>query len=74
MKNPASKVAKLAQIRPKSQFLFHKNLPLWDFSIKPNIIYCMYFNKLNLLEVDKHSSCVHALMAAHIGQAALCAE
>ena len=33
MKKPASKVAKLAQIQPKSQFLFHKNLPLRDFSI-----------------------------------------
>ena len=33
MKKPASKVAKLAQIQPKSQFLFHKNLPPRDFSI-----------------------------------------
>ena len=33
MKKPASKVAKLAQIHPKSQFLFHKNLPPRDFSI-----------------------------------------
>ena len=33
MKNSASKVAKLAQIQPKSQFLFHKNLPPRDFSI-----------------------------------------
>ena len=33
MKKPASKVAKPAQIQPKSQFLFHKNLPLRDFSI-----------------------------------------
>ena len=33
IKKPASKVAKLAQIQPKSQFLFHKNLPLRDFSI-----------------------------------------
>ena len=30
MKKPASKVAELAQIQPKSQFLFHKNLPLRD--------------------------------------------
>ena len=29
----ASKVAKPAQIQPKSQFLFHKNLPPHDFSI-----------------------------------------
>ena len=28
MKKPASKVAELAQIQPKSQFLFHKNLAL----------------------------------------------
>ena len=33
MKKPASKVAKPAQIQPKSQFLFHKNLPPHDFSI-----------------------------------------
>ena len=33
MKKPASKVAEQAQIQPKSQFLFHKNLPLRDFSI-----------------------------------------
>ena len=33
MKKPASKVAKPARIQPKSQFLFHKNLPPRDFSI-----------------------------------------
>ena len=33
MKKPASKVAKTAQIQPKSQSLFHKNLPPRDFSI-----------------------------------------
>ena len=33
MKKPASKVAKTAQIQPKAQFLFHKNLPPGDFSI-----------------------------------------
>ena len=33
MKKPASKVAKPAQIQPKPQFLFHKNLPPRDFSI-----------------------------------------
>ena len=33
MKKPASKFAKLAQIQPKSQFLFSKNLPPRDFSI-----------------------------------------
>ena len=34
MKKPASKVAKPAQIQPNSQFLFHKNLPPRDFSIR----------------------------------------
>ena len=33
MKKLASKVAKPAQIQPKSQLLFHKNLPPRDFSI-----------------------------------------
>ena len=33
MKKPASKVAEPAQIKPKSQFLLHKNLPPRDFSI-----------------------------------------
>ena len=33
MKKPASKVAEPAQIQPKSQFLFDKNLPPRDFSI-----------------------------------------
>ena len=33
MKKPTSKFAKPAQIQPKSQFLFHKNLPPRDFSI-----------------------------------------
>ena len=33
MKKPASKFAKSAQIQPKSQFRFHKNLLLRDFSI-----------------------------------------
>ena len=33
MKKLASKVAEPAQIQPKSQFLFHKNLPPRDFSI-----------------------------------------
>ena len=33
MKKLASKVAEPAQIQPKSQFLFHKNLPLRNFSI-----------------------------------------
>ena len=33
MEKTASKVAKLTQIQPESQFLFHKNLPPRDFSI-----------------------------------------
>ena len=33
MKKMASKVAEPAQIQPKSQFLFHKNLLPRDFSI-----------------------------------------
>ena len=33
MKKTASKVAEPAQIQPKSQFLFHKNLPPQDFSM-----------------------------------------
>ena len=33
MKKMASKVAEPAHIQPKSQFLFHKNLPPHDFSI-----------------------------------------
>ena len=33
MKKPASKVDEPAQMQPKSQFLFHKNLPPRDFSI-----------------------------------------
>ena len=34
MKKPVSKVAKPAQIQPKFQLLFHKNLPPRDFSIQ----------------------------------------
>ena len=33
MKKTALKVAEPAQIQPKSQFLFHKNLPPRNFSI-----------------------------------------
>ena len=33
MKKMDSKVAELAQIQPKSQFLFHKKLPPRDFCI-----------------------------------------
>ena len=37
MKKPASKVAEPAQIQPKSQFLFPKNLPPRDFSYEFNL-------------------------------------
>ena len=44
MKKPASKVAEPAQILPKSQFLFHKNLPPQEFSIMtlpgPLFLFC----------------------------------
>ena len=33
MRKPALKVAEPAQIQPKYQFLFHKNLPPRDFSL-----------------------------------------
>ena len=33
MRKPASKVAEPAQIQPKSQLFFHKNLPPRDFSL-----------------------------------------
>ena len=57
MKKPASKVAEPAQIQPKSQFLFHKNLPPQDFSLMTlqvgmkNVVKCYkdffgYFNAL----------------------------
>ena len=38
MKKLASKVAEFAQIQPKSQFLFHKNLPPCDCSIMTLLI------------------------------------
>ena len=38
MKKTASKVAEPAQIQPKSQFLFHKNLPPRDFSIMTLVV------------------------------------
>ena len=38
MRKPASKVAEPAQIQPKSQFLFRKNLPPRDFSIMTLIL------------------------------------
>ena len=51
MKKPPSKVAhnrlrpffqycQTAQIKPKSQFLFHENLPPWDFSIMTLPVVC----------------------------------
>ena len=38
MKKRASKVAEQAQIQPKSQFLFHRNLPPRDFSLMTLVI------------------------------------
>ena len=38
VKKPASKVAKPAQIQPKPQFLFHKNIPQRDFSIMTSLV------------------------------------
>ena len=49
MKKPASKVAKPAQIQPKSQFMFHKNLPPRDFSIMTLIIWSLAEEKLCIL-------------------------
>ena len=43
MKKPASKVAKPAQIQPKSQILFLKNLPPRDFSIMTLVIPNSFF-------------------------------
>ena len=52
MKKPASKVAKPAQIQPKSQFLFHKNLPPQDFSTMTShlfVLICLILKFLYLL-------------------------
>ena len=39
MKKTASQVAEPAQIQPKSQLLFHKNLPPRDFSIMTLVVW-----------------------------------
>ena len=61
MKKPASKVAEPAQIQPKSQFLFHKNLPPRDFSLMTltvgDAFYCQVSYILeshNLLKKSKY--------------------
>ena len=50
MKKPASKVAKLAQIQPKSQFLFHKNLSpgllYSDFDVKRTFWFILLWDKM----------------------------
>ena len=43
MRKPASKVAEPAQIQPKCQFLFHKNLPPRDFSLMTLALWCCLF-------------------------------
>ena len=48
MKKTASKVTEPAQIQPKSQFLFHKNIPPRDFSIMTLVV----------LVVDLGTKCV----------------
>ena len=57
-KKLASKVAKPAQIQPKSQFLFHKNLPPRDFSIMTLVLAEKDFKNLpeidSILAVDNH--------------------
>ena len=44
MKKLASKVAEPAQIQPKSQFLFHENLPPRNFSIMTLLEDLLYFD------------------------------
>ena len=56
MKKPASKVAKLAQIQPKSQFLFHKNCSPRDLCIKTlssRGIYLLYLKSRALRDVSE---------------------
>ena len=48
MKKPSSKVAKPAQIQPKSPLLFHKNLPPRDFSIM-TLSTTMFFRPISSL-------------------------
>ena len=55
MKKPASKVAKTAQIQPKSQFLFHKNLPPRDFSLMESLAYLLWNIILILTYLFKQS-------------------
>ena len=53
MKKPASKVVELAQIQPKSQFLFHKNLPPRDFSIKTLAKGLLFYTTKNFLQAGQ---------------------
>ena len=83
MKKTGSKVAKPAQVQPKSQFLFHKNLPPRDFSIMTlvpiistflqTLLYlgqCFYRNPQSAGDVGL---CEHGRTLAR-AHAALCAQ
>ena len=49
-KKPASKVAEPAKIQPKSQFLFHKNLPPRDFSLMTlAVVFNDFLNRFHAL-------------------------
>ena len=56
-KKTASKVAEPAQIQPKSQFLFHKNLPPRDFSIMTLIDGKINFQKKSFTIFNIQSEC-----------------
>ena len=66
MKKPASKVAEPAQIQPKSQFLFHKNLPPRDFSI---MTLHTYYDMYSLTSAtDGYNVRVSFVIGQHWGQ------
>ena len=52
MNKLASKVAKPAKIQPKSQFLFHKNVPPRDFSIMT--LFVTLLGMTNEVKADKY--------------------
>ena len=65
MKKPASKVAEPAQIQPKSQFLFHKNLPPHEFSIMTMtrlVVVGIFWAILTNDSLDGHMSAVRKLL------------
>ena len=61
-----SKVAEPAQIQPKSQFLFHKNLPPHDFSImtltRLVVVVGIFWAILTNDSLDGHMSAVRKLL------------